>query len=152
MRPACCWRAQPRKAPAGASEPASTANGESSGWPQNQDSAMICHGWTGQIFISSKWPARSSQKHTTAAPPLACRFFGASQDPAHQDTNNILAQWNKEVKAKTTSERPWYSSPFGQTEEMRESLFCTALQSTDPHGLLEVRGLLRKWRPPTKKR
>ena len=90
------WFTQLRKAPAGASEPPDTANGVSATRPQNQDSPMSCRAWTPQIFIGSEWQVIPSQNTYNSGLRRAWR------DPAPEDTNNILARWNKEERAKAT--------------------------------------------------
>ena len=70
-------RAQLSRAPVGATDLADT------------DSAVFCHGWTGQIFISAKWPLSSSQN--------TYNMEQGREDKQHE-------------------ERPWYSSPSGQPE------------------------------------
>ena len=57
------------KGPTGPTEPAATAYRVSSARPQNQDSAMCCHGWTGQNFD------RSDGSATTSHNTFLCCFF-----------------------------------------------------------------------------
>ena len=61
---------------------------------------------------------------------LARRCLGMWRHPAPEDANNILTRWNKNRKRKQQEERPWYSSPFGRPEEMRETWSYVLHRST----------------------
>ena len=113
MRLACCWGAQLRRALAGVSEPADIANEVSSARPQNQTLPSFCRGWTGQIFVGSG---------------TSC--WRAWRDPAPEDTNNILAPWNK---ARGQRERPWYSVSLWTT---RTDMWQLELCATQTHKAL----------------
>ena len=119
MRTANSRSAQLRKAPAGTWEPADQPS------EANQDSAMCCCGWNGQIYIGSKWPVLSSQKTYNSG--STCSQVGSAEFGEILHLRTRTTSWHDRTRVrrrKQPEERPWYLSPFGRPEQIRDSWSC----------------------------
>ena len=115
---------QPRKAPAGASKLADTADRRFSPLQSRQ-----C--WISTSFVQQVAGFSEFIQHRQGS--LASRLRGIWPTPAPEDTNNILARWNKEREAKDNARSSLCAChPLDDQRRYPKvgTVFCAARQST----------------------